>query len=429
MKVLAGIVMCLCLCLTGTAEAEKLLCVTTEGCAALLTADGREVVSPGVYDDIFPVAENRYALGVRSEEGVLYALCDDEGKLLTEPLYSMVQASGGAILFRQGELYGAMDPDGIERIAPQYTQLTAGERGFLAMTGNPFDEEPDAVLRIAEDGTAFDTAVYTDEGLERLSDGLMPYQDPANELYGYLNEAGTAVIPARFETAEGFRNGLARASENGSLGVIGTDGEWRIAPEYDYIEMGSGVIVARNKERVVVFDGFCRETFRVEGAQPEAALAGDNPVLIGGDVLYVYNADGERLLEAGRSAAVSEGLDGQLIVSDGYWGSECVQLVNADGTAVDGAWQHLLPLNAGRYAFVKMNAAAYYSDALDEIRYSVDMDSLRCGMMDATGSEILPAEYLEIRAVGEERYLTVAQDGLRIVDGDGNAVWSHLKEE
>ena len=38
-----------------------------------------------------------------------------------------------------------------------------------------------------------------------------------------------------------------------------------------------------------------------------------------------------------QSIVVSAGLDGQLIVSDGLWGSACVRLINPDGTSPEGA--------------------------------------------------------------------------------------------
>ena len=76
-----------------------------------------------------------------------------------------------------------------------------------------------------------------------------------------------------------------------------------------------------------------------------------------------------------------------------------------------------------------MNVAAYYSEALGSIRYSCDYESIRFGMMNAAGEEILPAEFSEIRRLAEGRYLTVAGDGLRVVDSDGSALWSLLSEE
>ena len=429
-RALAALVLAFVLC-AAAAQAEELLCVSRQGQAALIERDGSDVVPPGRYADVFRVGGNRYALGEKTDACILYALCDEAGRLLTDARFGMLQASGGVILFRQDGLYGAMDMDGNVLVAPEYTQLTAaGEGCFLAMTDNPYDEDADGILLISADGSAQPLPVYTDEGLEMFSDGLMPYQDPSTELYGYLGADGSVAIPAAFETADAFRGGVARASLNGKLGIIGTDGAWRIGPEYDYLESGDGVIAGLiGRGQAVVFDGACRELFRVEGSQLELAVTGPYPVLLEGDVLRVYTAQGDVIYTAGRGAAVSAGPDGGLIVSDGPWGSECAALVRPDGTAAGKLRQHILPLNEDRYAFVRMNAAAYFSDELDEIRYSVDPDSMRCGMMDPDGNEILPAEYLEICALGEDRYLACAQDGMQIVDGDGNVIRSLPGEE
>lgn len=425
-------VVCALAGLMGTAaSAEGLLCISTEDCVALLTADGREVVAPGAYDDLYRLTADRYALGVQTESGRLYAMCDSEGRLLTEPLYAMLSASDGAVLFRQNGLYGAMDMDGTVLIPPDYTQLTtAAEGSFLAMTGDPFDNEADEIFRISSEGEALSTSVSTDEGLARFSDNRMPYQDPATERYGYLDSEGQVAVEARFDTAEGFKDGVALASVDGLLGVIGTDGEWRIEPQFDYLEIGDGVIVGlTGRECVTVFNSDCAEVFRVEGSSLEAAVVGAYPVLLEGDVLRVYSAGGDELFEVAPQTKLSVGLDGQLILADDDWGASCASLVSPEGVRAERTDQHLIPLADGRYAFIRMNVATYYSEALDEIRYSCDYDSLRYGMMDSAGNEILAAEYLEIRALGEGRFLTVADHGLRVVDGDGTVIWQHLKEE
>ena len=108
---------------------------------------------------------------------------------------------------------------------------------------------------------------------------------------------------------------------------------------------------------------------------------------------------------------------------------ENVRIVEPDGTVLDRRDQHLLALSDDRYAFITMRVASYSSDALGTIRYSVDYDSLRYGLMDTAGREILPAEYLEIRSAGTDRYFTIAEDGLRLSDEEGNVLWSHLTEE
>lgn len=414
----------------GTAHAESLLSVSVQEFAALVAADGREIIPPGEYDDIFCVIDgSRYALGTSTEAGMRYALCDQNGNLLTEALFAMLQASGDAVVFRQDGLYGAMNADGEVLIEPLYTQLTAGENGWLAMTADPFDEEADEIFYLNEAGEARSTGVWSDEGLSALSDGRMPFQNPWTEKFGYVDGMGNIVIGAQFDSAGCFENGLARTSADGRLGMIGTDGVWRIPARYDYLDAGDGVIVAlEGRERFVVYDSSCAERFSVEGTQLEAALAGACPILLEGEALRVYSPDGKVLIETDSRSTVTEGTNGQLILTEGDWGASCVSLVGSDGLKSERTDQHLIPLDEGRYAFIRMNAAKYYSEALDEIRWSCDYDSLRFGMMDGAGNEILPAEYREIRALGGQRYLAVDDEKMDIVDRDGCTVWRFWRE-
>lgn len=424
--------LCMLACLAGmgAVQAEEVLCISAEDYAMLITADGREVTLTDQWDRIFMLNDGLCALGRKTDEGMRYALGDSTGMLRTEAEYEMLSMSENVVLFRHGGRYGAMDIDGNWLVKPEYTQLIAVENGFLAMTDDPFDQDADEIFRITPQGELLGTGVSSDEGLSELSDNRMPFQNPANELYGYIDKSGQVVIEPRFETAGCFEGGMAIAAEAGFLGIIDTKGEWMIDPEYNYLEIGDDVIVGSiGRERAVVFDLNCSERFCVEGTGIEAAVVGGYPVILENDVLRIYTAQGDQLYETAPQTSVSAGLDGQLILSDGDWGSECVFLMNPQGVCAERRDQHLIPLADGRYAFIRMNVAAYYSEALDEIRYSCDYDSLRCGMIDSMGNEILPAEYTEIRALGANRFLTIAQDGLRVVDGDGAVIWAKIGEE
>lgn len=425
------LLLCAALCMASVALAEGPLCVSVDSVAALLAPDGGEIVAPGVYDDIFAVVDGqRYAVGSRSEDGIRYALANASGEVLTDAAYAMFSEGDGAVIFAQEGFFGAMSLEGEVLLPAEYTQLAAaGEGRYLAMTTDPFDDDPDDIFLLADGEMTF-TGVCSAEGLTAFSDGRMPFQDPDSELFGYLAQDGSVAVEAQFETAGRFENGAARASADGKLGLIDTGGRWLIEPEYDYLEVGGSACVGLiGREAFVVFGGDYAESFRVEGAGLEAALVGECPVLLRDGRMYVYNMKGELILETEQSATLLPGLDGQLILSDGDWGSNSVSLVGRDGVRAERADQHLIPLDGGRYAFVRMNVASYYSEVLEEIRHSVDYDSLRYGMIDSAGNEILPAEYLEIRALGNRRYLTVAEDGLRVTNENGEVLWSHLKEE
>lgn len=432
MKRWKKLVLCVLTCVVGfgAAHAEGVLCVSTQECTALLAADGQEIIPPGQWDSIFMLTDGLCALGKNKDEGMRYALGDAAGVQLTDAVYEMLSMSGNVVLFRQDGAYGAMDISGNILVNPEYTQLVAAADGFLAMIDDPFDEDADEIFRITAQGELLSTGVSSDEGLFELTDNRMPFQNPGNERYGYIDGTGQVVVESRLETAGRFESGIAVAAEDGLMGIIGTNGEWKIQPEYDYLEIGDGVIVGlAGRECATVFDMECRERFRVEGSKIEAAVVGGYPLILENDVLRAYTAEGDELFETDAQSTILAGLDGQLIISDGNWGSNCVSLVNSGGVRSERRDQHLIPLADGRYAFIRMNVASYYSEALDEIRHSCDYDSLRYGMIDSMGNEILPAEYTRISALGGNRFLAAAQDGLRVVDGDGTVIWSKIEEE
>lgn len=424
------LLLCAVLSMLGSALAEGMLCVSADGTAALLAADGSEIIAPGIYDDIFEVSDELYALGTQTAEGMRYALGSASGERLTDSRYAMFKAEGDTVIYAQDDLFGAMNMKGDILLPAEYTQLIfANEGRFLAMTTDPFDDDADEIF-LLEAGERTPTGVRSDEGLTAFSDGRTPFQNPDSELYGYLAEDGSVAIEAKFETAGRFEGGAARVSVNGKLGLIDPSGEWLLKPEFDYLESGAGVSVGlTGREQFIVFDEEFEAAFRIEGAGLEAMLVGAYPVLLRNGMMEVRNISGELLLEVGQGATLLPGLNGQLILADGDWGAECVSLVGADGERAERRDQHLIPLDGGRYAFVRMNVAGYYSEVLEEIRYSCDYDSMRWGMIDADGNEILPAEYLEIRALGNRRYLAVTEAELQVTDENGEALWTYVKEE
>lgn len=424
--------LCAWLTFASVACAEGEICISTDLAAALLTVDGDEIISPGIYEDIFAVADGQlYALGERTEEGIRYALSDASGNVLTDFAYSMFSASENCVIFAQDGLYGAMNLRGEILLPAQYTQLAAAsDERFLAMTADPFDDDADEIFLLNVNGEMRSAQVRSAEGLSAFSEGLTPWQDSDSKLYGYLAADGSIAVEAKFETAGRFESGAARVSVDGRLGLIDTNGGWLIEPEYDYLETGSGVTVGLvGTERFVVFGESFEELFRIEDVGLEAALVGESPILQRNGMLEVYDLSGQVIFETHQSAQFLPGQNGQLILVDDDWGANCVSLVGADGARSERMDQYLIPLDGGRYAFVRMNVASYYSEALQEIRYSCDYDTLRCGMIDADGNEILPAEYLEIRALGSERYLTVTEESLQMTDGDGNILWAYSGKE
>ena len=55
-----------------------------------------------------------------------------------------------------------------------------------------------------------------------------------NGLYGYMDNTGKTVIPARFTSVQNFSEGLAPARERGLYGYIDISGNFVLPPIYEY---------------------------------------------------------------------------------------------------------------------------------------------------------------------------------------------------
>lgn len=433
-RMLAGMLALLMLSFSAAAsEGRMRLCINTGEVCALLDETGEEIISPGDYDALFCVVPDQlFAMGKTVGGEILYQLTDSEGVVLNEIACEMFDASHDVILFRRNGLYGAMNLSGEVLLPAMYTQLVTNEAGgYLAFATDPNDEEADEIIFIDAAGEMLPTGVLSSCGLTAFESDRMPFCSPDTERYGYVDSAGKIAVDADLSTAGDFSDGIARASKDGLFGVLSPSGKWLIPPKYSFLEIGKSLILTMLGNNVcIVWDSAsCSELFRLEGMAMEVSLAGDMLAVADGQRVSLYDREGFVILKADAGAVLMAGAGEQLILSDGDWGTSCVSVVDAQGKRMPRSDQQLLTLDDERYAYMTMDVAAYNSAALGEIRYSCNYDSIRYGMIDTDGREILPAEYLEIRCIGDSRYLTISDDGLRVIDGEGNVLWSLIEEE
>lgn len=84
------------------------------------------------------------------------------------------------------------------------------------------------------------------EACLRFSDGLAPAQKDMR--WGYIDKSGKFSIQPRFETAEAFKNGVAVVQEHDGYGVIDKTGSYVVEPNYGKVfACSDGIIVARRK--------------------------------------------------------------------------------------------------------------------------------------------------------------------------------------
>ena len=407
------------LTLAGPARAEGPVCVVAPGMAALVDEQGAERIAPGLHDEIFTVRENAlFAAGSRGD----YRLFDAEGQPLSDVHFAMIHDAGRCLLFRDGSLYGAMDDSGNILIEAAWTQLVPTDAGgYLALDGDPLDDEPDEIIRIDPSGETVRTGSRVVGGLSVPRDDRMPAL-ASNGRYGAIDGQGTWAIAPVWRYIGPYENGMALARGEGGWGMIDGTGTERIAAEYDWMDRGASMIAGLKDWGVDVYDPDASGLlFRLEGEGLHVRLVGDCMAVSDDATSRLYGVDGTPRWEGACDADFYPGADGQVIVAEGEWGEPCQRLIDAGGVS-SRAFQQLLPLCGGRYAWLSMRGAEYYSEDLDRLQRSWDYESARYGLADGEGNVLLDAVFLEIRALGRDRLLMRTEDEVLLTDVDGEVI-------
>lgn len=418
----------------GAAQAASIAVAFTDT-AALIDAEGAQVLAPGLYATIFALDEegNYFCGGVEGENGFSYALLDAQGNALTGTDYEMLSYRDGYVLFLQDGLYGAMLPDGEVVVSAAYTQLvTNGQGGFLALNTDCFDDQPDGLYLLDAQGNSTATGVKTVGMLDQdFREGLMPLLSAENNLYGYVDASGQWAVRPQFAYASSFLNGRAVASLSTGYGLIDLTGNWVLTPKYATLVYDDAklAVAVQDDSPVLGFDPLSgAERFRIEGEAAFVSVYDGMIQVFDGQHATLYDYDGNRIYEGSPAASYAAGVAGDYILSDGQWGAECAYILDAAGTVQAGPYKALFPLfsldGKGYYCFMTFDAQRIYDEALDVEYYEWDESSVRYGVIDEAGNTCIEARFEELWSVGSAD-LMLAREGeiLGVIDLTGNWVY------
>jgi len=233
---------------------------------------------------------------------------------------------------------------------------------------------------------------------------------------GYLNcYTGEVVIPAQYERAWVFSEGLAAVMSGGKIGFIDRQGRTVIPPPWSY-PVGS-------QEMDYLFKGGYCAVF--DNARQCGLIDRNGQWKVAPRYDYIYMPEeGLRILQKGdRWGVLGDSL--QILMPVEYdWlkivpeGIVCIQggkqqVIGKDGKTVvrPFVYDAILPLyySTGEYfdnGEERMNRSRYFS-------YSVwNPKGNRYGLMDAEGKRITEALYSDIEALSDDLYLCSIEDGL-----------------
>lgn len=192
-----------------------------------------------------------------------FALIDPRGELLpASALRFALPHASGLLPFRDGASYGFVRPSGEVAIAAVYALTLGFSEGLAAIKGEGgwgfIDPHGEVVIApkfaaaasfsgglacvqlgdqtgYCDRTGAFVPAPTTASQLGRFVGGRAPFRAPSRTgvpAWGYLDSGGKIVVPASFDYAGEFSEGLACVQQDDQFGFIDPSGAWAIEPRF-----------------------------------------------------------------------------------------------------------------------------------------------------------------------------------------------------
>lgn len=208
-------------------QENGLAIVQLNNLTGIINSDGYFIVNPK-YDTISPFSEGRAT--VIDSEG--FKIIDESGKVITPKAYSIISdyQEGRAVAANtneQGEyLYGYLNRRGNEVIALSYesannfingkalVKMKAGSFALIDLTGK--------VLKS-----------YPYEMVDDYGEGMLAFRKSNEGKWGYMDESGKVMIEPKFTGTQSFIEGKAIVNVDNNYGLIDTQGNYIIKPNYN----------------------------------------------------------------------------------------------------------------------------------------------------------------------------------------------------
>jgi len=177
---------------------------------------GKAIVPPQ-FDEALGFSEGLAAVLVKDKWGFI----DPSGKMVIQPQFEHVASfSDGLAPIQAKNKWGYIDKTGKVVIEPRFEDYAVFSDGLAAVPN-------ECKYGYLDKGGKF-VAVSPDEA-QKLGDEMVVSECR----YGYIDKTGQMAIPAQFDQAQGFSDGLAAVQVKEKWGYIDKTGKFVIAPQFD----------------------------------------------------------------------------------------------------------------------------------------------------------------------------------------------------
>lgn len=220
----------------GGAFAGGLASVTVGGKSGYIDTRGEFVIEPkfdgaeGFHEGLARICAVPPGEACHRSDRRRFGFINKRGEIVIPARFEYAEHfADGLAMARVDGRYGFIDKTGQWAIAPDYTNAAmAFSEGLARVT----TAQGESTFIDREGNTVLTAPVYTGD---LFSEGLVITRDPATGTWGYLDKSGKMAIPARFDRALGFKDGIAPAMKEGKWGLINREGAFVAPPRYDRI--------------------------------------------------------------------------------------------------------------------------------------------------------------------------------------------------
>lgn len=190
-----------------------------------INAEGRVILEP-FYDDAEPFSEGLAAVRFRGQWGYI----DESGAFVIRPQYQGAEPfSEGKAVVKFDNRRGYIDRTGAFVINPQFTAAFpfSEERAYIRTDSYDWEyiDPSGTIIRTLQTPHLHET-----DGAD-FAEGLALFHSD-DDLFGYLDRAANPAIPAQYENARPFAEGLAAVKISDRWGFINTNQDVVITPQF-----------------------------------------------------------------------------------------------------------------------------------------------------------------------------------------------------
>lgn len=396
-------------------------------------------LSGGVYADegylwihalVSDAGERRFAATTAEGEDTRCYLLDEKGRRMTDGECLWITLIGDGIMFQSTNgFYGLYGWNGETLVEPAYERLiSTGDGSYFGMTDDGWriqNGEAD-LIRPGEPAVKISLGGGSVTSVDGFSGGLAPASvyDGESARAGYIDATGQWIIPPAYDYAEAFFGDYAVASLDGRVGLIDREGNTILPFVYDNIWTDDGgrdkVLAAQQGTDVTVFDAATLEQLFQIGDVGYGWIARSAALVVRGmsnDQTRAYSLDGKLICVIRDEDKVLTIInDDRYCVNDydRYTYEVCDfqgnTLMSGDGLMYD---------KAGADGVCALSLTAFKTIDYDGGYTGIDWNTMRYGLYDLDGRQLLEPKYDYIVQICEGVYSVQRGQWHGVVDSNG----------